>query len=92
MVTFSDFTGAGLLAGFAELGVNVPGEISVFATGEQPFTRMLRPALTTLSPPFEQIAEVATTTLLQMIEGGPGASAALMPKVSMRDSVREIVK
>lgn len=91
IIAFSDYVGAGLIAGLTDAKVGVPDDISILSFGEQPFTRMLRPPLSTLSPLFEKIAEVATHTLLKMIEGKPGVSQSLLPALSMRASVREIV-
>jgi LacI family transcriptional regulator len=90
VVAFSDYSGAGLIAGLTDAGVNVPGDVSVIAVGEQPFARMLRPALSTLAPPFERMGELATQTILSMIDGNEGVSVALPAAIVMRSSVREI--
>jgi DNA-binding LacI/PurR family transcriptional regulator len=90
LIAFSDYTAAGLIAGLADAGVSVPADISILGVGEQTFDRMLRPALSTLSPPCEKMGELATQTLLKMIAGGEGESAALPPVLIMRDSVREL--
>ena len=90
VITFTDYTAAGLVSGLFDLGLRVPDDISVLAVGEQPFDRMLRPALSTLAPQFDKIGEVATQTLLQMIDGKPGESTAVAPSLIMRDSVREL--
>ncbi|MEA2711083.1 MAG: LacI family transcriptional regulator [Phycisphaerales bacterium] len=90
-ITFSDFTAAGLVAGLLDAGIKVPDQVSVLGVGDQPFARMLRPALSTLAPPFERMGELATQTLLKMIDGGgAGESAAIPPSLVMRDTVRAI--
>jgi LacI family transcriptional regulator len=89
VIAFSNYGAAGLMAGLADAGLSVPRDISVLAVGEQPFDRMLRPALSTLSPQFEKMGEIATRTLLSMIEGGEARSTTLAPTLTMRDSVIE---
>jgi len=90
VIAFADYTAAGLIAALREAGVRVPHDVSVLGIGEQPFARMLRPALSTLAPPFDQLGELATHTLLKMIDGGDGESATMPPALVMRDTVRAI--
>jgi LacI family transcriptional regulator len=90
LLAFSDFTAAGLMAGLAHASVSVPGDVSILGIDDQPFSRMLRPALSTLAPPFERMGELATQTLLKMIDGGKGASTSLPPALVMRDSISEL--
>jgi LacI family transcriptional regulator len=87
IVTYSDYEAAGLLAGFSEAGVRVPEQVSIVGFGDSPFSRMVRPALSTLAPAYEQMGEVATRTLLSMIDGEAGESAALPPTLLTRQSV-----
>jgi LacI family transcriptional regulator len=87
VITFSDYTAAGLIAGLSDAGVRVPQDISILGVGEQPFDRMLRPALSTLAPQYEKMGETATNLLLDMIEGRQVQSVAILPKIAMRDSV-----
>jgi DNA-binding LacI/PurR family transcriptional regulator len=79
IVTFSDYLAAGLLSGFIDAGIDVPKEISLVAVGDQPFDKMLCPPLTTLAPPFAKMAEIATHSLLQMIEGQDVAPLTTVP-------------
>jgi DNA-binding LacI/PurR family transcriptional regulator len=52
---------------------------------------MLRPSLSTLASPYEQMGEVATKMLLQMIEGNADVeSVALTASLNLRDSVHEL--
>jgi DNA-binding LacI/PurR family transcriptional regulator len=88
---FSDYTAAGIIAGLAAAGVRVPQDISVLGFGGQPFGRMLRPALSTLSPQYELMAETATNLLMEMIEQrAEPKSVSIPPKVAMHDSVIEL--
>jgi DNA-binding LacI/PurR family transcriptional regulator len=90
IVAFSDYSAAGLIAGFKQLGVKVPDDISIIGVGDQLFSQMLDPKLTVLMPPFEQQAELAANMILKMIEGGSVESRKVMPALLMRDSVQEV--
>jgi DNA-binding LacI/PurR family transcriptional regulator len=90
IVAFSDYMGAGLIAGFKDHGLRVPEDVSVLSVGEQIFTRMMRPTMSTLAPQFEKMGELASAMLLKMIEGKPGVSTMVLPSLNMRESVREI--
>jgi LacI family transcriptional regulator len=90
VIAFSEYSAAGLMAGLPEQGLRVPDDISIVSGGEQPFTRMIRPALTAVAQPFEQMGETATEMLLRMIEGGDAESVSLMPSLILRGSTREL--
>lgn len=90
VIAFSDFFAAGLIAGLNDHRLRVPDDMSVLSIGGQPFGRMTRPMLSTLSPAFEKKADIATNMLLRMIEGGEGQSAMVPPALTMRQSVRAI--
>jgi DNA-binding LacI/PurR family transcriptional regulator len=91
VVAFSDFTGAGLISGLSHAGLSLPDDMSIMATGDQPFCKMLRPALTTLAPPYERQGELATQELLKMIEtGAPGESHSLLPSLINRESIAKL--
>jgi LacI family transcriptional regulator len=90
VIAFGDFVAIGLLARLSELGINVPGEISVLGIGNLHFGEMVRPTLSTLAPPYDQMGQRATETLLDLIEGREGKSLSLPPKLIMRQSVRSL--
>ncbi len=90
IVALSDFTGAALISGLSHAGLSLPADMSVIAAGDQPFCKMLRPALTTLAPPFEREGELATLELLKMIEGAAGESHSLLPSLINRESIAAV--
>jgi LacI family transcriptional regulator len=90
VITFSDYGGAGLMRGLDEINIKVPDDISIIGVGDQLFGRMLKPKMTVLAPPFEEVAEQSTRMLLAMIEGGQALSVRVMPKMYPRESVRQI--
>jgi LacI family transcriptional regulator len=90
VIAFSDFTAAGVTKGLIGANARVPDDFSVLGVGDHRFARMLHPALTTLAPQFERMGALAAQTLLKMIDGGEGESAALPPALLMRATVRSI--
>jgi DNA-binding LacI/PurR family transcriptional regulator len=91
IVAFNDFVAAGLMSGLARAGVAVPHDVSIVSVGEQPFDKMLNPPLTTISRPYEQMAALATQSLLQLIEGQEVPPTAALPtKLIERGSVASI--
>jgi LacI family transcriptional regulator len=90
VIGFSDFTAAGVVTALLRAGVSVPEDVSVLGVGNHRFARMLYPGLTTLAPQFERMGELAAQTLLKMIDGSPGESAAMPPALMMRATVSSI--
>jgi len=68
----------------------VPEDISVIACGDQPFARMMRPAVATIIEPLEKMGAAASEMLLKMIEGGTVESITMLPAIELRESVREL--
>jgi LacI family transcriptional regulator len=90
VIALSDFTAAGIIRGLLNANVRVPHDVSVLGVGDHRFARMLHPSLTTLAPQFERMGAMAAQTLLKMIDGERGESAALPPALLMRGTVRSI--
>jgi DNA-binding LacI/PurR family transcriptional regulator len=59
IVTVSDATALGVLAGLAGLGVRVPADVAVTGFDDLPLAGTVRPALTTATHPVEEIAATA---------------------------------
>jgi LacI family transcriptional regulator len=51
-----------------ELGLDIPGELAVAGVGDEEASAMLKPPLTSIKPPLEQMAEAAVVSLIEMIE------------------------
>ena len=90
IVAYSDFEAAGLLAGFHDIGIKVPDQVSLIGYGHQQINRMVRPTLASIVPSYEHMGEHATQTLLTMIDGGEGKSIMMPASVVMRQSVRKL--
>ena len=89
IVALCDTLAAGVMAGLIDAGARVPEHVSMLGYGGHPIGPMLRPALSTVIPNDDRIAELGAQTLLKMIEGGEGASAEVPPTLEMRQSVAD---
>lgn len=66
------------IAGLAvaqEMGLTVPGDLSIVAFDDSPLCRLVHPPLTTLSRDIPAYGAQAARQLLDVINGGPGASS-----------------
>lgn len=64
----NDIMAAGVLKVAAELSIAVPGDLSVIGFDGSQLAEMLTPSLTTVSRPFNEIAQIATNHLLNIVE------------------------
>lgn len=85
----SDSIAYGVYLACAELGLRIPGDLSVAGFGDHPISRMLAPPLTSTAWDVERVAKVATGFLLEALGDG-GADRVrrelfppvLMPRMS----------
>jgi LacI family transcriptional regulator len=90
LLTITLYSAGGLIAGLSARNVRVPDDVSIVACGDQPFARMMRPAIATIVEPYEKMGVAATEMLLKMIDGGRAESVTMLPAIDLRDSVREL--
>jgi len=65
----NDLSAIGVLKAVAEVGLLVPGDISVVGFDDLSMSSFTIPALTTIRQPAREIAERGTRILFDMIEG-----------------------
>lgn len=70
---FSDLLASGALRAAHELGLQVPGDLSVVGMGDQLAAQIVWPALTTVAIPTVEMAAAAVDLLLDAIKGAPDA-------------------
>jgi len=63
----------------AELGLDIPGDVSVCGFDDHPLSRVVSPPLTSVDWGVEVLARVATGFLLDAVEGQPQHRLATMP-------------
>jgi LacI family transcriptional regulator len=59
----------GLLEAAQEARLRIPEDLSLVAFDEQPWSAFVAPPLTTVAQPVDEMAKLATRTLLQLMEG-----------------------
>jgi LacI family transcriptional regulator len=80
LVCATDIQAYGALQALFDLGVQVPGQLSLASFDDLPFSRLITPALTTVALPARELGRVAATSLLDAIErDGVPPSPALVP-------------
>jgi DNA-binding LacI/PurR family transcriptional regulator len=88
VLAYNDLVAVGILSALAELGVRVPGELSVVGFDDIPLAAMVTPPLTTVAAPTEVAGRVAVEALLERLDGGvadvPAPVHRLEPKLVVR--------
>ena len=74
----------GALAFLDQRGLRVPGDISVVAFQDAPFTHVTNPPLTTVKMPLYEIGYVAAKELIKMIEGSEDPVRRILPPVGLK--------
>ena len=79
---------AGVYQAAQELGLRMPNDIALVATDDAPWMRMVRPGVTTVSQPVEQIGTVAAEMIASRVAGteGPRGTVILAPELRVRAS------
>ncbi|AJT42240.1 LacI family DNA-binding transcriptional regulator [Psychromicrobium lacuslunae] len=87
----NDLVAVGAMEAIAEAGLRVPEDISVVGYDNIPVSREVRPRLTTVNVPLEDLGREAVKAALGRFEyGSESANSTLGTHVVIRDSVRAI--
>ncbi|AYG02504.1 LacI family DNA-binding transcriptional regulator [Gryllotalpicola protaetiae] len=90
-LAFNDLVAVGLINGLAELGVSVPGDISVTGFDDIRFARFFTPTLTTASVPHEELGAEAWLRLNSVIsDASRGFDLMFQPRLEVRDSTAPV--
>jgi LacI family transcriptional regulator len=81
----------GVRAAAAELGLDVPRQLSIVSYDDMPFVEFLQPALTTVRVPLEELGETALHALHDQLAGNPAREhvIATAPQIVVRQSTAE---
>jgi LacI family transcriptional regulator len=71
LVASSDQQAIGALRACADIGVDVPRDVSIVGFDDIPLASLVTPRLTTVRQPIEEIAHVAVERLLERLEAPP---------------------
>ncbi|MDD9948110.1 MAG: LacI family DNA-binding transcriptional regulator [candidate division Zixibacteria bacterium] len=87
LVCCSDYTALGVCRGLIESGVRIPGDMAVTGFGNSEVSAYVRPSLTTLSIPFEEMAARSVQGILHQIHGRPDPGRSVFePYLTVRES------
>ncbi|REF37974.1 LacI family DNA-binding transcriptional regulator [Thermasporomyces composti] len=90
VVAFNDLLAIGVLRRLRELGVSVPGEVSVLGCDDIFGADFCDPPLTTLAAPIERAGRAAVDLLLRRLDSGPSGGrhrdVVLPATLTVRDS------
>ena len=83
---YNDRVAVGGLQACRQNAVTVPGDISIAGFDDIVLAKYITPSLTTVRQPREEMGRLATELILSLLEGDPGQSYKLSPKLVKRDS------
>jgi LacI family transcriptional regulator len=93
LLAFDDLMAIGALQALAELGLSVPGDLAVVGYDDCELSRAMRPALSSVHQPREEMSLVTCERLLGLIEARregrprpPARRTVLSPELVIRDS------
>ena len=90
VLAYNDLVAVGILRRLAEIGVDVPGELSVVGFDDIPLAAMVTPPLTTVAVPTRLAGEAAVEALLARLDPGadppPSQVCTLPARLIVRSS------
>lgn len=86
----SDYLALGAMRILQKMGINVPGDISIIGFDNIPITSIMTPALTTVSVPWQDMADMAVDALIRRMDSGKKMSikSRIGVELVIRDSCR----
>lgn len=86
----SDVLAMGAIRAAEELGLTVPGELSVVGFDDVEYATMMNPMLTTVSQPLYPLGKTSAHMLIEQIESGEGKGKIFLEhKLVIRDSTAQ---
>ncbi|GGJ40873.1 LacI family DNA-binding transcriptional regulator [Deinococcus roseus] len=79
IIAANDRMAAGLLNAALHAGVRVPQDLAITGVDDFEFTQYLVPSLTTVSVPYQQMADTAIKLLLEQMEGQTRSGVVRLP-------------
>jgi LacI family transcriptional regulator len=87
VIAYNDLVAIGLIDGLQDLGVDVPGDVSVTGFDDIPFARYMSPALTTASVPHTELGVQAWRRMNALIRHeDPEHDVQFQPRLEVRRS------
>lgn len=79
ILAMNDEMAVGAMLAARELGLDVPGDVSIVGFDDTEVSRVVWPALTTVHQPVQEMAHAATDIVLQQLAGGRPEPMQLLP-------------
>jgi DNA-binding LacI/PurR family transcriptional regulator len=87
LLAFNDGSAVGAIRAIQDLGLSVPGNISVVGIDDIQIAAFISPRLTTIRQPLRQMGAIAASTLLQRIQGEEvPEETVVQPELVVRES------
>lgn len=90
LFTINDMYAIGAYAGVRDLGLRVPDDVSIVGVDDLPvLAEVMTPPLTTVRQPLQEMMRLATTDLIERLEGdrtGPADHVTATPELIVRGS------
>jgi LacI family transcriptional regulator len=89
----NDEMAVGVINAARDMGLSVPGDLSVAGFDDSILASRIIPSLTTIRRPVHEMARMATSKLIATIDGrveDASASVIMLPELVVRDSTRSI--
>jgi len=83
---YNDMIATGVLLACRELGITVPGELSVIGFDNIKIASYVTPPLTTIHQPKIEMGRIATQVMLDLLHHLPGQNYVLLPSLILRAS------
>ena len=75
----SDYIAVGVMQALQQLGVAVPGDVSLVGFDDMPFAELMAPGLTTIRQPVAQMGRLGFQALLALMNHGPAPTLTRLP-------------
>ena len=86
MFCYCDTVAAGAMLACQDMGVGVPGQISIVGYDDNDLCEIVRPRLTTIHQPKRELGQEAMKMLLTCIHGGQVSDSIWSPSLVVRES------
>lgn len=91
LMAFNDGSALGAIRAIQDMGLSVPGNVSVLGMDDIQIAAFISPRLTTIRQPLHQMGAVAATTLLQRIQGeAVPDETVVQPELVVRESTARL--
>lgn len=87
---YNDMTAIGTLAALKQHAIHVPNDISLVGYDDIHFARYVDPPLTTIRQPKDEMGQLATRMLLDLVDGRKAENVVLPGELIVRQSTRPI--